>query len=276
MELADAMVFVTPPTFVGGDPASVVLAEVAATGVTMAIREPDYLDGWHMEEDLTMLALEAGSWTLADGSRLEVGSSTLDAGRTQRFASVTFEEAFDEAPAILVQLQTSNGADWAVLRTRNVTTTGFEVALQEQEASDGRHETEIVGWAALDAAAVDGVVNWSGMTAQAFTAHRLADDTGGLMAFDAALGPDALIAAGISSFYGRDTATLRLRNTWAEGDRTMAEFLVQEEQSKDRETKHALEDISGVAFAQEGVLSALPTAADLMLVDTMSAYMDFG
>ena len=120
------------------------------------------------------------------------------------------------------------------------------------------------------------MVNWSGVVAQAFTADRLADHTGGLMVFDAALGPDALIAAGISSFYGSDTATLRLGDTWSEGDRTMAEFLVQEEQSRDSETQHVFEDISGVAFAQEGVLSALPTAADLMLVDTMSAYMDFG
>ena len=276
MELTDAIVFVTPPTFEGTQAASVALEEVTATGATMAIHEPGYLDGWHMEEDLAMLALEAGSWSLADGSRLEVGSLTLDAGRTERFASVTFDEAFDEAPAILVQLQSSNGADWAVLRTRDVTTTGFEVALQEQEASDGLHEAEIVGWAALDAAAADGVVDWSGVAAQFFAAERLVDHAGGAMAFDAALGPDALIAAGISSFHGPDTATLRLTETWAEGDQTIAEFLVQEEQSRDSETEHVLEDIAGIGFAKEGVLSAQPTAADLDLVDAMSAYMDIG
>jgi parallel beta-helix repeat protein len=267
--LEDVIVFATSPSFHGTDAASVAFDDVTATGATMKIREPDYLNGLHPAEDVTLLAMEAGSWTLSDGSRLEVGSMAVQEWPTEIFHSVTFAEAFDEAPVVLVQLQTSNGADWAVLRTRDITTTGFEVALQEQESSDGRSDAEIIGWMALDAAAADGVIDWAGLAAQALTVDNLADHEGGSIAFDAALGMDALVSAGISSYNGSDPATLRLGQTQTDEVRTIAEFIVQEEQSLDAEVRHVLEDISALAFAQEGTLSAIATPADLFLTGMM-------
>jgi len=253
---AAPVVFLTPTTRDGVQPASITVSSVTSTGASVRLEEPDYLDGWHNPEGVSMLTLEEGNWTLEDGTRLEVGTVDLAAGSTSSFAAVTFDEAFDEVPTVIVQLQTDNGADWAIARVQNVTTTGFEVAIQEEEASDGVHSAEVVGWVALDASAPSGVIDWGGIGAQAFTMDHGVSHAGGSFTFDEAVGLDPLVSAGIASFFGADPAILRLNELSDDGSVATADFLAQEEKSADDELWHALEDVSGIAFETAGLLTA--------------------
>ena len=158
-EFTEAVVFASPLSFNGAHTAHVEFTDVSSTGASLLVEEPDHLQPYHKKEDFTLLTLEKGSWTLSDGSQLEVGKTTVDAGPVNTLTSVTFDTAFEEAPVVLVQVQTDNSANWLVVRADNVTTTGFNLSLQTEEAVGGAHAQEVVGWAALDASAASGLLN---------------------------------------------------------------------------------------------------------------------
>jgi hypothetical protein len=129
-----------------------------------------------------------------------------------------------------------------------VSQSGFEVAMQESEAKNATHHvTETVGWLAVES----GVFDWNGIDAQTFQTGTRIGSGGGTFDFAADVGGQPLIAAGLASFIGSDTANLRLAAA-ADG---RARFVAQEEQSADGETYHLNEDVAGVAFAQEGLLN---------------------
>jgi hypothetical protein len=258
------VVIAMPPTMNGPQPASVAVDNVTSTGVTVRIDEPEYLDVIHAFETYSVLTMESGNWTLGDGTDIEVGTVDVPAGPTQVFSTVTFAQAFEEAPVVLAQLQTANGTDWTVVRTDNITTTGFDFALQEQEVNAPEHlAAEVLGYVAIDAEDASGLIDFTNLQAQAFTASGV-NHEGGSFAFDAGVGLDPLISAGIASFNGPDTATLRLNDLVNDGTRATADFLVQEEQSLDQEIWHAAEDVSGVAFESAGLLVAPPMEMGLV------------
>lgn len=249
-----AVAFVTPLTQNGKDAASVTISSVTTTGVDLRVEEPDSYDGTHVREDFSLMTFEEGSWNLADGTKIEVGTTFIPAGVTERFFTVNFEQAFKEAPIVVVQLQTDNDPDWAIARVRNVTETGFQFALQEQEANDLFHAAdEILGWFAIDAADADGLIDWDGLVAQTF--RTTANQVPGTQTFDAALGLDPLISAAMNTTNGTDPAVLRLTSLVDDGTAATASFLVQEEKSFDTEVRHNLETIGGIAFDQAGLLT---------------------
>lgn len=257
------VVIAMPPTFAGTQAASVAISNVTSTGATVRIKEPDYLDGFHATEDVSLLTMESGNWTLADGTDIEVGTVAVPGGETDVFSTVTFAETFEETPVVLAQLQTETGADWTIVRTDNITTAGFDFALQEQEANAPSHPVaEILGYIAVDAEDASGLIDFDDLQAQAFTAGGVSHE-GGSYTFDEAVGLDPLISAGLASFNGPDTATLRLTDLTNDGTAATADFLAQEEQSLDDEIWHAPEDVSGVAFESAGLLVAPPMPMDI-------------
>lgn len=54
------VVVLPPPTLAGNQPVSVTVSGVTATGATVALHEPDYLDGWHNPETMSMLTPRVG------------------------------------------------------------------------------------------------------------------------------------------------------------------------------------------------------------------------
>lgn len=259
----DAVVFATPATLNGGDAVTVEFSEITSTGATFYLEEPDGYDGWHVQEEVTLVAFEKGEWKLADGSFLQVGTAATGWSATNTFQTVTFEEEFDEAPVILLQVQSNNGSEWEIVRALNVTTTGFEFALQEAEASDGWHVSEVLGWAAIDSASADGSVNWSGVMGEAF--NTKADSTPDAFEFNDDIGTDPLIAATLASFNDHDTANLRLAGLTDDGTSAIASFVVGEEYTLDAETFHNFEDITGLAFDTSGLLMGVDASDSAML-----------
>ena len=51
---------------------------------------------------------------------------------------------------MLSRCQTVAGGQAVVTRERNVSTSSFDVRLQEEEANDGWHATEVVGYVAVE------------------------------------------------------------------------------------------------------------------------------
>ena len=85
-----------PISLNGGQPAVIRIRNVDATGFEIRIQEWGYLDGSHVVETVSYLAMEAGSYTLADGTRIEAYS--VEAEAASSFESIGFDEGFNVAP----------------------------------------------------------------------------------------------------------------------------------------------------------------------------------
>ncbi|WP_172327346.1 hypothetical protein [Mangrovicoccus sp. HB161399] len=256
------VVFATPATMHGQQAATVEFTEITSTGASFYIQEPDGYDGIHNPETVTLLTLEEGAWSLSDGSLLQVGTTVFEGGATDEFHWVSFGTAFEEAPVIMLQVQTDNGVQWDIARVGNVTETGFSYAIQEAEAYTGRHMREIVGWAALDAADAGGVVDWGGVAVQAFDTGKAVSATPTDFAFDAEVGTDPLVAGILASYFGPDTANLRLAGLTDDTVVATAQFVVSEETTLDDETAHLAETVNGFAFEMDGLLTGMAYGAD--------------
>ncbi|MGG7566022.1 integrin alpha [Rhodovulum sp. DZ06] len=227
----------------GAQAVNVRITEVSGATLTLRLQEPNHLDGGHGPEDVHFVVAEAGSWILADGSRLEVG--TLESGllTSSGFESVSFGGAFDDTPAVLAQVQTMNGADFVTTRMRGRDAAGVELAMQEEEAlNGGGHASETIGWMAIErGTATVGGVSWQ---AGSFGG---VSDAGGCTPFDFA--PSGAVV-GLSSYVGADPAWARGEWVGTGGMGVRAE----EDRSADAEVLHAAETADFFAFSAPGLM----------------------
>jgi hypothetical protein len=243
------VVLAPAPTRNGGDPVTVRVVDVGPESFDVRLQEPNYRNGWHVGEDVGFLVVEAGSWRLADGTRLEAGTLETHRLTSEGFEAVAFAGAFARAPVALSQVQTVNGGDFVTTRQRAATTAGFRLALEEEEArNDGGHWRETVGWVAMDEGA-------GTLGALAYTTMSLAGvRSGGGTAVDFdgfAETPNVL--AGLTSFRGRDPAQLRLLAADAAG----ARLAIEEDRSADAEVWHTPETAGLIAVEGDGVITGV-------------------
>ncbi len=239
-------------SFVGPDPVTVRLLDVTQGGATLRLQEPNYLDGVHSAEAVTLLVMESGRHELADGTAIEAGLHTTGRLTSAGFDSVRFEMPFDAPPVLLSTVMTDNGPDWVVTRHDAASASGFSVALQEEEAlNGGGHAAEQIGWVAIEA----GRGAWSGLTWEAGTAAGI-DSFGGRHAFAAPFDAAPGIVANLATMFGLDPAMPRLSEVDAAGFTGWA----QEEASLDAETVHLAERLDYLAIGGEGALHGFTRA----------------
>ncbi len=127
----------------GGHPSHIRLKNIATGSVEYQIEEWDYLDQAHTTETMAYLVLEQGEFTPAEGRQLLVGATTT----THAWQQVEFQD-MGGTPVVLTQSQTYSGGQAVVTRHRNVSSNGFQVRLQEEEAQ-GSHALESIGYIAI-------------------------------------------------------------------------------------------------------------------------------
>ncbi|MEJ8561886.1 Hint domain-containing protein [Yoonia sp. GPGPB17] len=135
-----------------------------------------------------------------------------------------------------------------------ITTAGFNLTLQEEEAEDGVHGAETIGWIAIQAGgdATSGTASVSGDTVTQTVS------TFGL----GATFTDSVVLAETQTLDGPDTATVSITG---QTDSTVGVF-IDEEQSNDGETGHTTEVVGIIAF-EDGLIPCL-TAGTLMTGST--------
>ena len=131
----------------GYHPAHIRVLKAEATWFEARIEEWAYLDRSHATESVSYLVVEAGRHRLQDGAEVIAGLAEA----THDWTAVEFDSSLGSGPVVLSQCMTRRGRDPVVTRQRNVAATGFEVRLQEEEASadGGWHTEETVGYAAF-------------------------------------------------------------------------------------------------------------------------------
>jgi hypothetical protein len=243
-------VIVSDPTLNGADPVAIRLRQVKNNSFQIRLQEPNYKDDTHTSESVSYLVMEAGDWSLADGTRISAGVFESNRLSPQGFDSVNLT-GFDSTPAVLSQVQSFNGGDWVVTRTKGQSAGGFQLAMQEEEAlNNGKHANETLGWLAIES----GVVDDGDILLQGGRTNRSYDNSRARIKFEEEFKTTPSIIAKLDSFYGADVANLRLDDI----GRTGFGVGVYEEQSLDSELTHTSESVSFLALdCKSGVLTGM-------------------
>ncbi len=213
-------------------------ADGNTTAFTFIIEEWEFLDGPHPAfETINWLAIEEGVHTLPDGRIIEAG--TVSADNTN--SSVSLAGGFADPPVVLTSVMSENDTTTVDSDPLNITASGFNVRLQEEENEDGAHANETVGWIAIQAGG-DG----SSGTANAFGGVDENTDVLGL----GATYTNGVVLAETQTINGGDTATVVIDSQTA----TTVGVFIEEETSQDAETGHVNETVGIVAF-EDGLIA---------------------
>ncbi|MEO0632866.1 MAG: LamG-like jellyroll fold domain-containing protein, partial [Pseudomonadota bacterium] len=243
-EIEDAVVVMGPLEANGGHDAVAHVRKVTSTGFEFQINEWAYLDGVHMEEGISWMAISAGTHTLATGEVIAAGSARSSTGLSDT-VSVDLG-GFVDTPAIFAQIASANDTTAATARLVTVSADEFQFRLQEEEAApDTQRAAERIDWIALggDIGAVLDLGTVNGGLDHSYTSVDF-DPTGG----------ETVLLANMQTMFGGNTANLRYRDL---EDGTVL-LSVAEERSLDQERWHMVEDVSlltGAVGSYEFVLA---------------------
>jgi len=115
-------------------------------------REQEKNSNNHRNETVHYIAWEPGKGTI--GSMQYEVAKTVNAV-TDAWYNAPFQTAFAQAPLLLAGMQTTANTDTSALRVQQLTTTGFQVKVEEEQSkdSDVTHPAETIGYFTFDKAA---------------------------------------------------------------------------------------------------------------------------
>ncbi|MEL6545134.1 MAG: family 16 glycosylhydrolase [Myxococcota bacterium] len=216
----------------GGDPAVVRVRQTSPYGVEVKIDEWEYLDGKHTRETLHYLAAPRGVHRLSDGRMVAAGTVQAE---HENDVWVGFPEAFLAQPVVFAQVASVNGSKPVLTRVHNVTTTGFLVRMQEEEAADHRHFLERIAWIAIA----------RGGSSPVLRVNKTSDvshETKGVE-YGAPIDASPVFVSATQTFNGSDPATTRLFTV----GKNATQLHIEEERSADTEQLHLGETVGWLA-----------------------------
>lgn len=238
------VVIVSDPGFSHADPVAVRLRNVGPTSFELKLQEPAHLDRVHGLESLSYIVVEAGDWTLADGTRISAGLRNTSRLSSKGFDRVKLPSGFSDVPMVMAQVQSVNDPAWVSNRVGGLSRTGFQLALQEEEALNrGTHGSESVGWLAID----PGTANDGNDRFEAIHTPRTTTNAPATIQYQTAFGQTPTLLTRIGSNGDLDPALSRVNAVLPES----FQVRIQEDQSLDAETTHGQEAISYLALERE-------------------------
>lgn len=245
---ANPVVVMGPASSDGDDPLTIRVRNVSSHSFEWQVDEWDYLDGIHEPLDISYLVVEAGAYKLNNGKILMAGTS--DNSLNHNWLKMDFDQPFTKAPAVFTQCTSGNGNDAVVTRIQKVNKSGFEVRLQEEEANDQSHTVENLAWVAIERGAL--VIGENGFTGQASYSASKVNEKDYTLKFGTTYTEKPVFLAQAQTFSGSNPISIRYKNL----RKNQVSIYLQEEQSKDKETKHpGKERIAYLALEKEGIIA---------------------
>jgi hypothetical protein len=150
---------------------------------------------------------------------IEFGEVLID----NNWKRINFSQSFAD-PIVVANPLSLNGADPAVIRIRNLGSTGFEIRIQEWNYLDGTHTVENVSYLALERGSFT-LENGARVEAGRFSTDKV--NTFGQVSFNQGFKNVPVVVTSITSFNGSDTVTGRVKNVNTRG----FEYTMQEQES---------------------------------------------
>ena len=194
------------------------------------------------------------------GSSMEVGMVTMDWTVGDPWVDVSFVNTYSTAPVVVAKPLTYEGSHESITRVQNVTSTGFQIRIQEWDYRDGNHTTETLFYVVADTGAYD--VPLAGGSNLRVDAGKLSAMS--TMCFSGnqhqAIGPflsNPVVFTGLSTFNEADAVVTRNHNVSTGG----FDVCLQEQKTKNTAGEaHAAEDIHYVAVAPGNAAATLPVS----------------
>ncbi len=242
------VVIVGAPSRLGGEPITIRVRNVQTSSFEMRVQEWDYLDGVHGFENVSYLVVEQGITELSDGTLIQAGKAQV----SHRWSDVSFSSLAPFSDTPIVFSQTMSVVDPAAVVTRHdvISSTGFRLRLQEEEAADRVHGIETVGWIAIQPG--------NGGATNPFETGISADEVTHLdhvFEFQREFHAKPHFFAQMQTFNGGDTAFVRYRQL----NERRATVYIEEERSFDTEIRHGTEVVAYLAI--ESVTTGQPPQA---------------
>jgi len=161
------LVFTLPSTQ-GGNPATLRVVNVSTTGFDIYTIEPKPQDGKHQKlTKIPYIAIEKGSHTLPGGNKIVAGVVSTKKFQSRLVSGSSWDSVslsgFNTNPTILTEIQTRNNErtdenvpdsvskPWLTVAVDNISSSGFNVALERSETADGNiTENEDIAYLAID------------------------------------------------------------------------------------------------------------------------------
>ena len=176
-------------------------------------------------------------YTLPNGKKLAAGVAE---NVTHRWKYVAFPTPFATTPLVFAQTTTATDNETVMTRLRNINNFGFEVRLQEQEASDGLHGLESISWMAVEPGIFGG-----GYQLEAVLLDSIDHNLTSILFNQTIIGQPSFMAA-LQTQNDLDPANVRYQYLTPDS----VEVFLQEELSKDIETVHGHEKLGYLAFSE--------------------------
>ena len=258
------VVFAQSPTIVGNDPIVVRVTNVQSDRFTLYLTEPSNENGLHnANETVTYLVLETGHHELTNGTLFEVGTITTDATVGQlipnQWELINFASHFTEAPVVLSQVQSAAGQVFLKTRHNQITPSGFDLALEQEELVGMQHPSETVGYLAIR----QGSGTWNGMLFEADRTASVVTDQWYTQDFEIAYGSAPHFLSSLTTYNSSDNAQVRYTNL----DGSTVQLKVEEDTTRDMETEHVAESIAYLAILGSGSLTANVSNPRLLSVE---------
>ena len=260
------VVFAQSPSYNGADPTAVRVDNVKSNQFDIFLAEPSDANGMHGNETVSYAVLETGFHHLIDGTRLEVGmlSTSATVGgliTNDQWETVSFGTLFPTAPAVFSQIQTFTAGenDYLHLRHRNRSTSGVDVALEQEEWITTQHGLpETVGYLAIEMGSSG---NWGPtMSFEVGSTPSEVTDSFYDLAFNTLFATPPAFLSSLDSYIGHDNSVVRYENLSATGVRVR----IQEDTTADPSTEHhSGEIVNYLAIEGAGTLMASAVQWDI-------------
>ncbi len=177
-------------------------------------------------------------YTLPSGKKMIAG---VMENVYQEWKKIAFPIKFDQPPLVFSQIVTNEEATPVAVRLRNISTTHFDMKVQEEEGQDLEHARERIAWIAMEAGTqvrdyklVAGLMN--------------ANDSWNTLNFNTAFNDIPLIFTDMQSTTERDPAISGINNLQVNG----VDIKIEEEISADAELDHDFETVGFLAIGDIG------------------------
>jgi hypothetical protein len=234
----DPVIVASGISYAGDHPSVIRIRNLSPQGCEIRVQEWDYLDGKHKVENLGYIVAERGTHVLQDGTMINAGSKVIQV--TNEFDSLAFDQSLSTVPIVLACITTTNDEASVATRIQNISATGFEASIQEQEKSDQKHGAETVSYIAWEPSS--GVIDQK--TFEVGTTGSSIDSTFSPFHFDSSFTQTPALVTNMQTARGDNPSTVRYDQLTS----YQVEMMIEEEQSADSEMDHLPENVGYIAF----------------------------
>ena len=228
------------PSYNGKTHCIVRITNIKKNSFTAKLQESFKDDKKHTTEKVAWIVGEKGTWSISNTNKQIIFGNFVTNKTTKKgFNIITFNTPFLNTPIVLTQVATNKGKDLVVTRTKNLNKNSFHCSMQESEGLDNKHKTENIHWCAIS----QNTNTMGDLKIKCGKISKLNHKVKTVKYPNNYFSSQPNVLTKCSSYKGKD-----LVNTRIQPSQLQFRVRLQEDKTKDNETKHVREIVDFIAI----------------------------